>query len=156
MEVIDAVCITKFDINKCLSKILDRFYMGYLDISSMNLEPRMSFPVVEDGYSRNRIYMDEEIEVVVAVWGSRFKSKPHDHGESYCMFSVLKGGVFNTDVIPNHDLSGYTIKSDALLMAGDISELLSPNDFHLIENHTNKASITLNVYSPPISKYRSI
>ena len=47
----------------------------------------------EKGYQRNRIYIDDHIEVLILCWNSKQTSGVHDHPTNGCILKVLQGSL---------------------------------------------------------------
>ena len=95
-------------------------------------------------YNRERIYIDDEIEVFIITWNKNQETKIHNHAKNGCFLKILEGSlvenVFNFD---NLNKSGTKI-----LRKGDISYMDDSIGLHSIKN-LDDISVSIHIYSPP-------
>ena len=95
-------------------------------------------------YNRERIYIDDEIEVFIITWNKNKETKIHNHAKNGCFLKILEGSlvenVFNFD---NLNKSGTKI-----LRKGDISYMDDSIGLHSIKN-LDDISVSIHIYSPP-------
>ena len=142
-------------ISSYLRTITDAFPTFLSKIPLPEVFYKNEFPISPQDYSRNVIFKNNKIEVVIAVWDADYLSIAHNHGDSHCVFVVLSGSLSNYRILPNEDLTDFVVENHKVLNPGNI-EKIEPGGFHIVENQLNIASVTLNFYSPPISDFKSI
>ena len=95
-------------------------------------------------YNRERIYIDDEIEVFIITWNKNQETKIHNHAKNGCFLKILEGSlvenVFNFD---NLNKSGTKI-----LRKGDISYMDDSIGLHSVKN-LDDISVSIHIYSPP-------
>ena len=95
-------------------------------------------------YNRERIYIDDEIEVFIITWNKNQETKIHNHAKNWCFLKILEGSlvenVFNFD---NLNKSGTKI-----LRKGDISYMDDSIGLHSVKN-LDDISVSIHIYSPP-------
>ena len=100
--------------------------------------------LTEFKYNRERIYIDDEIEVFIITWNKNQETKIHNHAKNGCFLKILEGSlvenVFNFD---NLNKSGTKI-----LRKGDISYMDDSIGLHSIKN-LDDISVSIHIYSPP-------
>ena len=115
-----------------------------------------------DHYARHLLHRDarHRFVIVAMVWGPGQKTPVHDHST----WGVM-GIVENELRIVNYDVESGDTKGGAVelressvleIPAGTVSYVLPPNDvIHVIENATDKPTITLHVYGTDAVECRS-
>jgi cysteine dioxygenase len=69
--------------------------LGELTLNLRSLSPYLRF---EPGrYTRNLIYRDHRLELLVLAWSTDSKTPIHDHGQQACWVSVLSGAFMVED-----------------------------------------------------------
>ena len=100
--------------------------------------------LIEFKFNRERIYIDDEIEVFIITWNKNQETKIHNHAKNGCFLKILEGSlvenVFNFD---NLNKSGTKI-----LRKGDISYMDDSIGLHSIKN-LDDISVSIHIYSPP-------
>ena len=95
-------------------------------------------------YNRERIYIDDEIEVFIITWNKNQETKIHNHAKNGCFLKILEGSlvenVFNFD---NLNKSGTKI-----LRKGDISYMDDSIGLHSVKK-LDDISVSIHIYSPP-------
>jgi len=99
-----------------------------------------------DHYSRNTIYKDDELEIVVICFNKGQTSSVHDHQGSNCVIRVIRGKMLEQIFKDNGDTLEFV--SNHYLDAGDISGL-DGVAIHQISNMDKQGTVLLNFYSPP-------
>lgn len=110
---------------------------------------------IDPKYTRNVVYRDDLIEVILICWNSEAKSEIHDHPDKGCLFKILQGNL--TEVVYDKDNNDFVIKEAKNLSSNKISYQEGKNGLHQIING-NEKTISLHIYSPPNYKpcfYRS-
>lgn len=116
-------------------------------------------------YTRNLIATDHEtFTLLLLCWNPNKYSPIHDHPCDGCWMKVLHGSVnekryrnvshvvVGGDHNQHHDRLVCT--SDLYFTEGQDVFIKDSLGYHKIGNHGNEASVTLHLYSPPISKCR--
>ena len=98
-------------------------------------------------YTRNRIYRNDDFEIILLCWLPNQMAPIHGHEGEKCWFKVINGSL---------KISNYSIKSLAPLklsleekITASEGYLDGPADIHSIENCSNKPVITLHIYANP-------
>ncbi|WP_312028249.1 cysteine dioxygenase [Bacillus salinus] len=120
-----------------------------LDLN-MTMEDLPKLPESKSGkpYSRELLYKNEEVELLVMNW-SELECAPHDHGSSQGWIQVLNGATINTvyeiteNGLPSELFHEYQEK-DNLFYA-------PKKGVHKMKAARQDELVTLHLYSPPIS-----
>lgn len=134
------------------SRVMHRFARAFGDY-------RDRLPLVPRTYSRTRLVICDDYEVIAMNWAARSVSPIHDHGISRCWVFVLDGEL---------DVQNYTCDSGDVgapfvhvrpaerlaLRPGDLDHRLAPTELHRVHNpsHTHSA-FTLQLYAAPLGTY---
>ncbi len=94
-------------------------------------------------YTRNNVFSDDNIEMIVICWNNNQQSGIHDHPNNGCLMKVLQGEI--TEECYNNKLELIKINNNKV---NDIGYQEGKNGIHNIINSNNK-SISLHIYSPP-------
>lgn len=94
-------------------------------------------------YTRNNVFSDENIEMIVICWNNKQQSGIHDHPNNGCLMKILQGEI--TEECYNNKLELIKINNNKV---NDIGYQEGNNGIHNIINSNNK-SISLHIYSPP-------
>jgi hypothetical protein len=125
-------------------------------------------------YTRNLVYNNEYMDVILMCWPAQSQSSIHDHDESSCWVVVVEGCVHEKlFALPQLDrkfietemqnptgavgrCGKLRLISDNILEPGGITNTYANNDLgvHRVENHTNEPAYTLHVYAPPLKKMK--
>jgi cysteine dioxygenase len=98
-------------------------------------------------YVRNKVYSDNDIEIIIICWHSHQMSGVHNHPENGCIVRVLSGELKEEQYeLDNGKLK--IIKTNCLKM-DDTSYQEGINGIHNIVNESDERAITLHIYSPP-------
>ncbi|WP_105169038.1 cysteine dioxygenase [Pseudoalteromonas sp. T1lg23B] len=126
-----------------------------LDVENVVIESH--YPFVAGSYSRNKIYQDEQCEIVLAIWDKHISCPVHNHGNSKCSFIMVSGELVEQKVITDRlEPTNAEICSHKCLKPGDYDFIDDINQFHFIENHTDEKSVSVHIYSPPIGEYETL
>ncbi|MHC4491765.1 MAG: cysteine dioxygenase, partial [Planctomycetota bacterium] len=60
-----------------------------VDLASLDLREYRRFQ--KSCYARNRVALNDHVELVVICWRSGQSSAIHDHGKSHCLYLVVEG-----------------------------------------------------------------
>ena len=94
-------------------------------------------------YTRNNVFSNENIEMIVICWNKNQKSGIHDHPNNGCLMKVLQGEI--TEECYNNKLKLIKTNNNKV---NDIGYQEGKNGIHNIINSNNQ-SISLHIYSPP-------
>lgn len=94
-------------------------------------------------YTRNNVFSDDIIEMVVICWNDNQKSGIHDHPDNGCLMKILQGEI--TEECYNNKLELVKINNNKI---NDIGYQEGKTGLHNIINSNNK-SVSLHIYSPP-------
>ena len=102
--------------------------------------------VNEMKYNRERIYIDDEIEVFIITWGKNQEAKIHDHSENGCFLKILEGSLEENIFSMNLD----SVKK-RVLEKGNISYMDNKIGLHSVKNNSSSDEIcvSIHIYSPP-------
>jgi cysteine dioxygenase len=99
-------------------------------------------------YARNRVVLNDHVELVVICWGSGQSSAIHDHGKSHCLYLVVEGEMHEERF--RLDGSGVPEPTDERTYGrGDIS-VSAGHEIHRINNRSETDLVTVHIYSPPL------
>lgn len=125
-------------------------------------------------YTRNLVFHNEHMDVILMCWPSGVVSSIHDHDSSSCWVVVVEGVVHEVQYLPPvydrrfiesemRNPTGARGKCSVLkqanvakLSVGGVTSSYVNNDqgLHRIENRTEKPAYTLHVYAPPLRKMK--
>ena len=100
--------------------------------------------VNEIKYNRERIYIDDQIEVFIITWNKNQETKVHDHSENGCFLKILEG-TLEENVFSN-DLNNVKKR---LLKKGNISYMCNKIGLHSVKNNSDEICVSIHIYSPP-------
>ena len=103
------------------------------------------------GLTRNKIYISNDIEVIILSWNSGYETLPHDHSKNGCWLKMLKGNVIETPYRDNQSNLIQTGETN-LIKEGHISFMCNDFGYHSIKNDTEDIVFSLHIYSPPLHK----
>lgn len=119
-----------------------------VDLDALDLGEYVNFQ--KKCYTRNVVFMNEHIELVVICWEPGQASSIHDHGESLCLYLVT-GGTMQEEVFDSV-AEGETEPEPTLVRdwpRGDIT-LAEGSTIHRLSNPTQGGLVTIHIYSPPL------
>jgi cysteine dioxygenase len=102
-------------------------------------------------YSRNRVHMNERIELLVLCWEIGQGCPVHDHPENGCLVRVMQGEV--TENIYRLEEKPVFLSSSVLPTNG-IAYKESTQILHEIINHSGRRAASIHIYAPPDYKPR--
>jgi len=125
-------------------------------------------------YTRNLIFSNVNMDVILMCWPPGSKSSIHDHDESSCWVVMVEGSIVEVQYgMPQVDRkfietemrnpSGAVgrcgklrILNEAKLDPGGCTSSYANNDIgiHRVENRTTRPAYTLHVYAPPLQKMK--
>lgn len=98
-------------------------------------------------YHRERIYIDDNIEIFVITWLKNQYAKIHNHSKNGCFLKILEGNL--EEIIYSNDLK---IIKENKLKPGDISYMNDTMGLHSVTNTNDEICVSIHVYSPPNHK----
>ena len=131
MELIENVKTDFKNSEKHLEDYLEADYKKYINIDELK-------------YNRKRIYIDDEIEVLIITWGKNQEAKVHDHSENGCFLKVLEGSLEENIFSVNLDSMNKRI-----LEKGNISYMDNKIGLHSVINRLDEICVSIHIYSPP-------
>ena len=109
----------------------------------------------EKGYRRNLIRGGEWYHLLLICWRSGQRSPIHNHAESTCGLTVLKGVATETkfDVTPSRLVKAVSSRD---LRAGEVCSSRDA-DIHQVSNlqEAGRDLVTLHIYSPPLLRMKT-
>jgi cysteine dioxygenase len=100
----------------------------------------------DDKYTRNTVFRNDDIELIIISWNNNQISGVHDHPDNGCLMKILQGEL---------DEYNYEIKEKELNLlnirnckADSIGYQEGETGLHDIVNKNNK-TVSLHIYSPP-------
>ena len=115
-----------------------------LDYDGDDWREHVSFS--KTNYSRNLVFKDDYIEMLIICWDVNQESGIHDHPDRGCILRVLEGVIIE-DVFKMKN--GVLIKDELnLCCENKISYRIGKNGLHNIINGKEK-TISLHIYAPP-------
>jgi len=132
---------------------------------SKDEQEKYTFLESNKNYTRNLIATDHETYTLLLLcWNANKYSPIHDHPCDGCWMKVLRGTVnekryMNVPHVDGHnhyrgDHDHLVCTSDVYFTEGQDVFIKDSLGYHKIGNDGDEASITLHLYSPPISKCR--
>ncbi|WP_051348602.1 cysteine dioxygenase [Peribacillus kribbensis] len=103
-------------------------------------------------YGRNCIYKNEFIEAVIIHIPADRETFVHDHGDSIGCGMVVEGEL--TNVLYGDSEGLLQQVSQDIIKSGDFFHSW-PGDIHSMKNELPGRTLTLNLYSPPLTHYKT-
>eukprot|EP00656_Telonema_subtile_P002480 TRINITY_DN110_c0_g1_i1.p1 TRINITY_DN110_c0_g1~~TRINITY_DN110_c0_g1_i1.p1 ORF type:complete len:349 (+),score=71.02 TRINITY_DN110_c0_g1_i1:105-1151(+) len=131
-------------------------------------------PENSKAYTRNLIFGNEHMDVILMCWPAGSVSSIHDHDNSSCWVALVDGEVVEVQyAVPQLDrkfietemknptgaigrCGKMKVISEAKLRSDLVTTTYANNDIalHRVENRTTKPAYTLHVYAPPLQKLK--
>jgi len=125
-------------------------------------------------YTRNLVFHNEHMDVILMCWPPGAASSIHDHANSSCWVSVVEGVVHEVQyIMPQLDrqfietemrnptgavgrCGKLNLLGEAALQPRGCTSTYANNDIgiHRVENRTKEPAYTLHVYAPPLTKMK--
>eukprot|EP01059_Diplonema_ambulator_P021736 TRINITY_DN3617_c0_g1_i1.p1 TRINITY_DN3617_c0_g1~~TRINITY_DN3617_c0_g1_i1.p1 ORF type:complete len:353 (+),score=90.55 TRINITY_DN3617_c0_g1_i1:63-1121(+) len=120
-------------------------------------------------YTRNLMFSNEFVDVILMCWPPGCKSSIHDHDESSCWAYCVEGQVSEVQYhIPKFDSSIENNKSSTAvgrctalrekcvshLRAGDCAYVRNDIGLHMVCNNTDKPAYTMHIYAPGLRRFK--
>jgi cysteine dioxygenase len=122
-------------------------------LADAELEPFVWF--TPGRYTRNAVYRDDFVEVIVLCWDAASGSPVHDHGQSRCYVAVQRGELIveNFALVEAGRAPGparLAAGPTEIMTAGTIDTRTPDRDIHRM-TPSGGAAVSLHVYSPPLT-----
>jgi len=120
---------------------------------------RGRLPPVPRAYTRTRLAIAPEYEIVAMNWAPLSVSPIHDHGPSRCWVLMLEGTLdVQNYVCDAGELDAGVVRlreAERLdLRAGDVDHRLAPTELHLVRNPSaTDHAFSLQLYARPLGTY---
>lgn len=98
-------------------------------------------------YTRNIVYKNNNIEIIIICWYKWQSSKIHDHPNNGCILKVLHGNL-EENIYNNTSGNLVKIKTN-ILNNNNVSYMKGNTHLHNICNNSNEYAVSIHVYSPP-------
>lgn len=96
-------------------------------------------------YKRNRVKINENIEMLILCWSKGQCSGIHDHPNNGCILKILKGNI-KEEVYDSETMKCIKVNES---YENDISYQEGKNGLHNIINNGDSCVVSLHIYSPP-------
>ena len=120
-------------------------------------------------YTRNLMFGNECMDVILMCWPAGCQSTIHDHDESSCWAYCIEGEVKETQyTMPVFDktfagekvagsvgrCSDLRVKCVSTLREGDCAYVTNDIGLHRVSNETDQPAFTMHVYAPGLRKFK--
>ena len=102
-------------------------------------------------YARNRVMLNDFMELVVICWLPGQSSAVHDHGKSNCLYLVLDGEM-QEELFELPANGGEPVATTSRTFARSDITIAAMDDIHRISNAAKTKLVTLHMYSPPLGE----
>jgi predicted metal-dependent enzyme (double-stranded beta helix superfamily) len=121
---------------------------------------RDRLPRIPFAYTRTRLMLTPQYEVVVMQWAGGSVSPIHDHGLSRCWVLMLEGTLDVENFVRDNDPSETHVELHPAgrlsLKAGDVDCRKGPAELHRVRNPFDECAYSLQLYAEPLSQYALI
>lgn len=121
---------------------------------------RSRLPMIPYAYTRTRLALMPEYEVIAMQWAPGAVSPIHDHGASRCWVLMLEGELdienFERENAQGEPLVHLRAGERGALRPGDIDVRNGPRELHRVHNLGETGAFSLQLYAPAISAYSII
>ncbi len=110
------------------------------------------------GYTRSRLFLCNDFEVLALLWFPGATTPIHDHGDSYCATRVLTGELQVTRYLRTESKNGADRPSLRLIgrsvqHVGEGDALEGARDLHSVTNETKQEALSLHIYAPRYTEF---
>lgn len=125
-------------------------------------------------YTRNLVFRNEHMDVILMCWPAGQASTIHDHDSSSCWVVVVEGTVdevqYAVPMLDRHFIESemknptgavgrcgeLRVQNRFRLEVGGCTSTYANNDIglHRVENNTDQPAYTLHIYAPPLSRMK--
>jgi len=99
-------------------------------------------------YCRNKIFENENIEILIISWNKNQNAPIHDHSCNGCWLKVLKGELIENRYAPE----SLALYQNICMKTNDVSFMKNNIGYHSIFNNTDDIAVTIHIYNPPNHK----
>jgi cysteine dioxygenase len=105
----------------------------------------------DSSYSRNRIYANDFVDLLLLCWKTKQRTPIHNHAGSTCGVYILRGEATEISFKPS-GVGLLVPEGSKQVYAGEIT-MSADSDAHLVGNFASPAQelVTLHCYSPPLA-----
>ena len=100
--------------------------------------------ILNDRYTRNLIYKDDDFELLLLCWAPKVLAPIHGHEGEKCWAKVLDGNLEISNYMEND--KSIQLKKKILCKPGYLD---GPAGIHSVKNVTSNLATTLHVYAKP-------
>lgn len=117
-------------------------------ITAEEIEPFRVFS--EEKYTRNLIFRNDFVEILVLGWIPEQESLIHDHDGSHGVVRVFEGSICETKFNWDEDRKLCAV-SKTEENCGMMTSVGKP-DIHHLKNISTQNSLTIHIYAPPLKR----
>jgi len=128
-------------------------FLYYYDKFSNNKINPINIEETKNGYIRNYMFIDEELdfEIILIEWKPDSISPIHNHADKGCVMLLLDGSLIETRYKETN--KGIVSSSVEQILKHNVSFIENKKGIHKIENISKNNSVfSLHIYSPPKHK----
>ena len=139
-------------LDNLIKRVKDDYFKNckkYLDEYDQNQNNDYKKYIVRNelNYNRERIYIDDNIEIFIITWLKNQEAKIHNHSKNGCFLKILEGNL--EEIIYSND---FKVIKENKLKKGDISYMDDKMGLHSVKNINNETCVSIHIYSPPNHK----
>jgi predicted metal-dependent enzyme (double-stranded beta helix superfamily) len=147
---LDEAMVPRDDAGRCraVKQVLEQTFAAGTDF----LDARFLVPNPER-YARRLVHRDPDnrYTVIAMVWNVGQGTPLHDHAGIWCVECVYQGRIRVTSYNchggdPEHDIVQFRQETQIHAGVGEAGALIPPFEYHVLENASDKPSVTLHVY----------
>jgi cysteine dioxygenase len=124
------------------------FLLSQLVVSKDDIDSYSSWS--EENYTRNCIYLNEEVEIIVLCWKPGQGTPIHNHQGQKCWVYQVYGEIEEQRYEPNENQVPLATTKD-IVQAGALSYIDDSMGYHTIKNVSNENAVTLHFYAEPFN-----
>lgn len=102
----------------------------------------------DEKYTRNIIFTNDKIEIILICWNNRQSSCIHDHPDYGCLFRILDGELHEYVYVFSND-NNIKISNINVLSKNQLSYKQGNKELHTIINNKDSPTMSLHIYCPP-------
>ena len=103
-------------------------------------------------YTRNLLYRDERIEMLLLCWLPGQKTPVHDHGASWGVAAAINGDLLETSYRVTREGDPLELVDMRRMHPGTVA-FETKETIHQIENASSSPIVSLHVYGPPLAHF---
>jgi cysteine dioxygenase len=108
----------------------------------------------EGKYTRNLIYEDKDMSLILMCWSPNTQSVIHNHDQSECFVRCIKG-ILHEEHFEDMHAVNESRSHIFNINAGECTTMSHDIKYHRIINSSSECAVTLHCYSPPITSCRA-